>query len=165
MLANCPAGIAENSRRINEQLRALKGRQRRLGLRLSRISPASAFQLVALEVAGTGLQLGDRYTESIEEYRKRFTTFVEERGGNRMVMRAGHHDDDGDDGDDEEGGLFGGQGKPLDLREMPRYEPPAIHAREVVAPAVADLGLLALLIVAAFAVAFGSFLRYDVRPG
>jgi hypothetical protein len=157
------ARIAENSRRINEELRALKGRQRRLGLWFSRISPASAFQLVALEVAGTGLQLGDRYTESIEEYRKRFSTFVEERGGNRMVLRAGHGDDD--DGDDAEGGLFGGQGEPLDLREMPRHEPPAIHAREAVAPVIADLGLLALLIVAAFAVAFGSFLRYDVRPG
>jgi len=157
------ARIAENSRRINEQLRAEKGRQRRLGLWLSRFSPASAFQLVALEVAGTGLELGDRYTESIEDYRKRFNTFVEEQGGNRMVLRAGHGDDDDDD--DSAGGLFGGQGKPLDLREMPRYAPPAIHAREVVAPAITDLGLLALLIVAAFAVAFGSFLRYDVRPG
>ena len=83
-----------------------------------------------------------------------------------VTIRIGHGDDDEEGGDDEGGGgMFGGQGKPLDLREMPRYEPPAIHAREVVEPVVADLGLLALLIVAAFAVAFASFLRYDVRPG
>ena len=63
------------------------------------------------------------------------------------------------------GDLFGGQGEPLDLREMPRYEPPRIHAVEAVAPAIPDLGLLALLNVGAFAVAFVSFLRYDVRPG
>ena len=124
------------------------------------------FQLVALRVSGTGLDLQNRYVDAIDEYRDRFNAFVEEKGGNRMVMRAGGGDHGDDDEDDEEsGGLFGGQGEPLDLREMPRYEAPVVHAREAVAPAVADLGLLGLLIVAAFAVAFGSFLRYDVRPG
>jgi ABC-2 type transport system permease protein len=159
------ARIAENTRRLNEDLRAQKSRQERLGLSLSRVSPASTFQLVALEVSGTGLELEDRYRESIEEYRGRFSQFVESRGGNRMMIRVGHPDD-GDEVDEEEesGMVLGGQGKPLDLREMPRYEPPAIVAREVIAPTIPDLGLLGILIAASFAVAFTAFLRYDVRP-
>ena len=70
-----------------------------------------------------------------------------------MVMRAGGGHGDDEDEDGEDAGLFGGQNEPLDLREMPRYQPPAIQAKETIAPAIADLGLLALLIVTAFAVA------------
>jgi hypothetical protein len=159
--------IAENSRRINEELRAMKKRQRRLGLAISRLSPVSSFQLVALEVAGTGLRLGDRYTGAIEEYRDRFSAYVEERGGNRMVIRAGgeHSDDDGEEDDEPDGALIAGQGGPVDLRDMPRFEAPVVRAPEVIARAIGDLVLLALLTVTAFAVAFTSFLRYDVRPG
>lgn len=155
--------ITENSRRVNEEVRGLKARQQRVGLALSRFSPASAFQLVALEVGGTGLSLGDRYFNSIEEYRTQFGQFVEKQGGNTMSIRIGHGDDD-----EEEaaiGGGMGDQGKPLDLREMPRYQAPVIPVSEVIAPTLPDLGLLAILVLGCFAVAFTGFLRYDVRPG
>jgi ABC-type transport system involved in multi-copper enzyme maturation permease subunit len=155
--------IAENARRLNEEVRNLKARQQRLGLTLSRVSPASAFQLVALEVGGTGLGLSERYFDSIEEYRTRFRQYVEEQGGNTFSIRIGHGDDDEED--DPLGGGMGDQGKPLDLREMPRYQAPALSAGEVIAPALPDLGLLAVLVMACFAVAFTAFLRYDVRPG
>jgi ABC-type transport system involved in multi-copper enzyme maturation permease subunit len=151
--------IAENSRRINEEMRAMKAAQHRLGLSLSRVSPASMFQLVAFDVSGTGLSLNERYVDAINEYRDRFNAFVEERGGNRMVVRAGGHADD----EEEEQGAFGDQGKPLDLREMPRFEPSPIVARDVIAPTIPDLGLLGLLGVAFFGVAFVAFQRYDVR--
>jgi len=154
--------IAENSRRINEEMRAMKTAQRRMGLTLSRISPASMFQLVAIDVSGTGLALQDRYVDSINEYRTRFNSFVEEKGGNRMVMRAGggHADDDEEDGV----GVFGEQGQPLDLREMPRFDPAPLDARTAIAPTITDLGLLGFLAVACFGVSFVAFLRYDVRP-
>ena len=159
------ARIAEHSRRINEEMRALQAGQQRLGLALTRISPASSFQLVALQVAGTGLGLQDRYTDSIEEYRDRFSGFVEEQGGNTFSMRLGHADDDEDDDEDEAAaGSWGDQGKPLDLREMPRFEPPVLQAGATIAPTIPDLGILAMLIVLSFAVAFTAFLRYDVRP-
>ena len=154
--------IAENSRRLNEELRAMRGKQHRLGLSLSRISPASAFQLVALEVAGTGLGLQQRYYESIEEYRDSFSRFVEEQGGNNFTMRMGHVGDDEEEDDD--GGNLLDQGKPLDLRGMPRYQAPRLTAREVIAPTIPDLGLLVALMGMCFAVAFTAFLRYDVRP-
>jgi hypothetical protein len=159
------ARIAENSRRLNEEMRAMKANQHRTGLALSRISPASAFQLVALEVAGTGLGLSDRYIDSMQEYNNRFSQFVEEQGGNRMTIRIGHGDDDeeGEDDEEEAGGLMD-QGKPLDLREMPRYQPPVLAAGAAVAPTIPDLGLLGVLIAVCFAVAFTAFLRYDVRP-
>jgi hypothetical protein len=161
------ARVAENSRRINEEIRAMKTAQQRIGLSLSRISPASMFQLVALDVSGTGLELQDRYVDAIGEYRSRFNAFVEEQGGNRLVIRAGGGHDDEDEGEDEEDaavGVFGDQGQPIDLREMPRFTPPELTARAAIAPAIPDLGLLGLLGVVFFGVAFAAFLRYDVRP-
>lgn len=156
------ARISEHSRRLNEELRAMKGKQQRLGLSLSRISPASSFQLVALDVAGTGLGLDQRYFDSIEEYRDSFSRFVEEQGGNTFTMRMGHVGDDEEE--DEAGGNLLDQGKPLDLREMPRYQAPRLTAREVIGPTIPDLGLLAVLVATCFAVAFTAFQRYDVRP-
>ena len=152
--------ITENSRRLNEEVRGLKARQQRVGLALSRISPASAFQLVALEVGGTGLGLNDRYFDSIEEYRTRFGRYVEKQGGNTFSIRIGHGDED-----DAAGGGMGDQGKPLDLQEMPRYQAPLLSAGEVIAPTLPDLGLMAVLVIGCFAIAFTAFLRYDVRPG
>jgi ABC-type transport system involved in multi-copper enzyme maturation permease subunit len=158
------ARIAENSRRLNEELRALKAQQHRLGLAMSRISPASSFQLVALDVAGTGLGLDQRYFDSIEEYRDRFSRYVEEQGGNRFMIRLGHGDDDEESDDEAAGGNLLDQGKPLDLREMPRYQAPRLAAGEVIAPTIPDLSLLGALVAVCFAVAFAAFLRYDVRP-
>jgi ABC-type transport system involved in multi-copper enzyme maturation permease subunit len=155
--------ITENSRRLNEEVRGLKARQQRVGLALSRLSPASAFQLVALEVGGTGLGLSDRYFDSIEEYRNRLGQFVEEQGGNTLSIRIGHGDEDEED--DALGGGMGDQGKPLDLREMPRYQAPVLSAGEVIEPTLPDIGLLAVLVMGCFAVAFTAFLHYDVRPG
>lgn len=152
--------IAENARRLNEEVRALKAKQQRLGLSLSRVSPASSFQLVALEVAGTGLELRERYFDSMEEYRDRFQQFVNDQGGGTFTIRIGHSDDQ----DEEEQDAVSDQGKPIDLREMPRYQPPAIAAADVIAPAIPDLGLLGILVAACFAVSFTAFLRYDVRP-
>jgi len=157
------ARIAENSRRLNEELRALKAQQHRRGLALSRISPAASFQLVALEVAGTGLGLRDRYWNSIEEYRDDFNQYVEEQGGNRMVIRMGHGGDPEEEDEEAGGGMFN-QGKPMDLRAMPLYNPPVLTAREAIAPTIPDLGLLGALILVCFAAAFTAFLRYDVRP-
>lgn len=161
------ARVAENARKINEELRAQKSRQQRLGLRLSRISPASSFQLVALDVAGTGLGLPDRYLGAIEEYRTRYADFVAQQGGDRMVISAGRRhgasEDKADDEGEEDGGMFN-SGKPIDIREMPHFDAPEVEAAEVIVPTIPDLALLGLLGVACFAVAFTAFLRYDVRP-
>ena len=114
--------------------------------------------------SGTGLGLHDRYVDSIEQYRNRFTQFVEEQGGNTFTMRVGHSEDEDDEEDAEAGGDVFNQGKPIDLRAMPRYEPPQLSAREAIAPTIPDIGLLGVLIAFCFAAAFTGFLRYDVRP-
>ena len=51
----------------------------------------------------------------------------------------------------------------LDLKELPRFQPPKQEYSEAVAPSIIDFGLLSLFTIAAFAGAFVSFLRYDVR--
>jgi len=155
--------IAEHSRRISEEIRNLKAGQERLGLNLSRISPAAAFQLIALDVAGTGLELQRRYEVAISDYRERFASYVDDKGGRQMIIsrRSSSDDDDGHDGGG--GGPFG-EGETLDLRDMPRFQAPRVEASAAIAPTIPDLGLLGLLGIGAFAVAFVSFLRYDVRP-
>ena len=75
--------------------------------------------------------------------------------------RSGH----GDDGDGNGGGSWMEQGKPVDLREMPRFTAPAVSARAALAGTVGDLLALALMTVLGFALALVGFLRYDVRPG
>ena len=73
----------------------------------------------------------------------------------------GGHDADEDGG----GGLFGGKGEPLDLRDMPAFQAPQLGVREAAAASILDLTLLVIATVGCFAVAFVAFQRYDVRPG
>lgn len=57
----------------------------------------------------------------------------------------------------------GAEAPTLDPAEVPSYTRPERTLEEALAPAVLDLGLLALYSLAAFAAAFLAFLRYDVR--
>ncbi|MCP4664255.1 MAG: ABC transporter permease subunit [bacterium] len=149
--------IAEHAARLNEQLRNRKAEQRRLALSLSRLSPASAYQLAAMNLAGTGLSLKTRYEDRARTYREAFVSFAGERAaGTRHVVRRR-----GGGG----GGVLSDAGaqQPLDLSEMPRFQAPRLGFREAVAPVPADLGLLALESLLGFVVGFVGFLRYDVR--
>ena len=53
--------------------------------------------------------------------------------------------------------------EPLDLNQLPRFEPPKQAYSEAVTPSIIDLGLLSFFSLAAFAGAFVSFMKYDVR--
>lgn len=150
------ARIAEHAAKLNEQIRHLRTEQQRLAFSLSRLSPASAFQLAAMNLAGTGLSLKTRYEEGARTYREAFVRFAGERaaGQRHMVRRRG-----------SSGGAFSdiGAQQPLDLSEMPRYQPPRLPLSEAMAPVPADLGLLALESLLGFVVGFVGFMRYDVR--
>ncbi len=150
--------IADNAARLDETVRLNQARQTRLAFGLSRLSPASTFQLLAMHVAGTGVELKERYEDALRLYRRTFLDFVSARdgdqGGSHRITRrrAGAASK-----------IFEDTDQPLDLSDMPRFVAPRFDASDALAGAPTELGLLALEVLLAFAAGFVAFLRYDVR--
>lgn len=145
--------INEFSRKLDEELRNEKVNQEKLAFTLSRFSPASAYKLTAMNLADTGTGLKNEYEDAMKDYRTTFSMFVEakreeDRRANRGRRGPGNNNNDDD---------------ALDLSELPRFEPPEQSYKEAVGPTIIDLGILSVFSVLAFAGAFMSFLRYDVR--
>jgi len=141
--------ITEYGRKLDEDLNNQKAEMQAVAYSLSRFSPSSAYQIAAMNLAGTNIDVKTRYERAMQDYRTAFSTFInakrqEERAQNRRRFSSG-------------------QDEPLDLTEMPRFQPPRYTYREAVAPSVLDMGLLSLYSLLAFAGAFVAFLRYDVR--
>jgi ABC-type transport system involved in multi-copper enzyme maturation permease subunit len=152
--------IEAYSVRLNEDLRNRKNEQERLGFILSRFSPASAYQLAAMTVGGTDINLKARYEDAMREYRTRFTQYVEKKqtetggmGGFRITM------------DTNTGIKFSAprESGSLDLSDLPVFTPPQVRFADVAGSVVIDAGLITLCTILSFAGAIGAFLRYDVR--
>lgn len=154
--------INDYSTRLGENLRTRKAVQERLAFTLSRFSPASAYQLVAMNLANTDIQLKNRYEEEMERYRDTLSAYAEtkqeedgagSRGGLRVTMNS-------------ESGFFVSTDQEtatLDLDDMPRFQAPALSLAAILAQTVIDIGLLLLYSIAALAGACVAFLRFDVR--
>ena len=150
--------------RLREDLRQRKAAQEKLAFVLSRFSPASAYQLGAMTLAGTDIRVKNRYEDAINEYRNQFYQFVErkqsETGDDGRVMFAIKMEEDGATDMSIKGSRSKDQ---LDITDIPRFMVPGVSLKETVAPVVVDFGLLILYIFLSFTGAFVSFLRYDVR--
>ncbi len=152
--------INTQSRKIHEDLRNRIAVQERLAFSLTRVSPASAYNLAAMNLAGTDVGLKPRYEEPMRNYRDDFTRFVEKKqeetgssGGIRVTF------------DSEKGFDFKidrGAGT-LDLTDLPRFVAQKRSLRETIAPTIFDFGLLCLYTILAFAGSIVAFLRYDLR--
>ena len=150
--------------RLREDLRQRKAAQEKLAFVLSRFSPASAYQLGAMALAGTDIWIKNWYEDAINEYRNQFNQFVErkqiETGDNGQVMMAITIEDDGP----ADMSIKGSRSKDqLDITDVPRFMMPTVSLVEMVAPVVIDFGLLIFYILISFTGAFVAFLRYDVR--
>jgi ABC-type transport system involved in multi-copper enzyme maturation permease subunit len=152
--------IDDYSVRLNEDLRNRKEEQELLAFTLSRLSPASAYQLAAISLGGTDIRLKSRYEDAMREYRTRFTRYVEEKektsggmGGFRITV------------DSDTGIKFSAprERSSLDLSDLPAFAPQPLSLDEAAAPVVLDAGVLILSTLLAFAGAVGAFLRYDIR--
>ncbi len=150
------AEIATHAASLEEDLRNRKVEQERLAFGLSRLSPASAYRLVAMRAAGTGVSLKTRNEDAARLYKTELSSFVDRHseGGDHIVTRrrGGGH-----------GGRFMGARETLDLSEMPRFQAPRLELAAAASSAPLDLGLLAIETLLCFAVGFVAFLRYDVR--
>jgi ABC-type transport system involved in multi-copper enzyme maturation permease subunit len=156
--------IGQYDLRLREDLRQRKSSQEILAMTLSRFSPASAFQLGSMSLAGTDIRMKSRYEETINEYRNRFCQFVEQKqketGDQGGIMMAISIDEKGD----QHMSVSGSRSKDqLDVSTVPRFAPPIISLAEAITPVIIDFGLLILFTFLFFAGSFVSFLRYDVR--
>ncbi len=142
--------------KLQEDLRNRKALQERLAFSLSRFSPASAYQLAVMSIAGTDITLKSRYEDGLRSYRTILNAFTEKKqketgdvGGIRITM------------DSEKGMSISApkENGTLDLTDMPQFAPPANAS---VMP-VTDIGILVFAILAAFGGAIAGFLRYDMR--
>ncbi len=150
--------VANYGRMVGEDLQNRKRERERLAFLLARAAPPAAFQIAALNIAGTNVTLKTRYEESMKAYRSSFAQFVEVKRAEEREERTRS----------QQGGgiirmLRAGGGTPIDASGMPRFEPPDQILADAISPSLIDLALLAFYSVAFFAGAFVAFLRYDVR--
>ena len=152
--------IDRQTAKFQEDMRNRKQAQVRLGLGLSRISPASAFQLAAMQLAGTDIDMKTRCENAMQVYRQSFLAYRDKKqqeaggfGGIRITM------------DSQRGFSFQAprDNAALNLSDMPRFKAPEIALPDYITPALIDIGLLTVFSIIAFAGAFVGFLRYDVR--
>ncbi|HMK39860.1 MAG TPA: DUF3526 domain-containing protein, partial [Bacteroidota bacterium] len=146
--------------RVHEDLRNRNVHQERLAFSLSRISPASAYQIASMNLAGTGVSMKSRYEDAMRNYRTAFMQYVGRKqketggqGGFRITV------------DSQTGFHFSvpRERGTLDISDLPAFSPPVIRPGEIAASALADAGLLAVYSLLALAGGFLAFLRYDVR--
>jgi ABC-type transport system involved in multi-copper enzyme maturation permease subunit len=152
--------VQKHQTELYADLRQKKNTQEKLGLTLSRFSPASSYMLAAMNLAGTDLEEKNRYEDAMNEHRDRFNNFISEKekedglAGRVMITF------------DSESGFNIRQGRDegsLDLSQLPVFSAPVHTFSEALRPAIIDMAILALYIFIAFAGAFVMFLKYDVR--
>lgn len=155
------AAIADYSSKLNEERRNKKMAQERLGFSISRISPASAFQLASMHLAGTHLSLKSYYEDQMKNYRNDFIAYKEQKqresgeGHGGIQIRA------------SSSGEFvvkaGRNAGAVDLSGMPEFAPPMHSLSAGFAAVAVDFGLLTFFSAVVFTIAFVAFQRYDVR--
>ncbi|MFV1884552.1 MAG: ABC transporter permease subunit [Balneola sp.] len=152
--------IIDNNRTLLEDSRNRKKVQEQLAFNLARISPVSSFRLAAMNLAGTDIEMKNRYEESMRQYKDSFTTYTQKKqaeGGNHGGFRIEVDSNEGVKLD------FGRNDQTLDTSEMPRYSAPVMQAGTGLGNSILDFGLLILFIIATFGGSFVAFLRYDMR--
>lgn len=140
---------------LNEERHNRQRVQQAIAFNLARISPAASLTLAVEELAGTSLDLKNRYHDQAMAYQKIYAAFIKEKtgmnvGGRMIVWKVTI------DGEEEEE-------EPIDPNELPVfvYEPPSVS--ESVQAAIGDMGLLGLFNIMFFAASFVAFRRYDAR--
>jgi ABC-2 type transport system permease protein len=145
--------LKELADRLSEERRNRQRAQRRLAFGLARISPCTSFTLAADRLAGTSLELGDRFLAEASGYQQSYGAFMKEKTGvntGAVMIKIS-------DGTDET------RKEAINPAELPAFAYRGTRLDEDAKGAVPDLGLLALFNIVFFAGAFAAFLRFDVR--
>jgi ABC-type transport system involved in multi-copper enzyme maturation permease subunit len=149
--------------RLREDLRQRKLHQEKLALTLARFSPASSYQIGAMSLAGTSLDVKTRYEEDINEYRNQFVKYADQMQAETGDLAGRMISMEVSDSSSNFTMSSSRDKKALDLSGLPQFDPPHVTLAEAMAPAVTDFGILALYTILTFMGAFIAFLRYDLR--
>ncbi len=140
--------IADYDATLNEDWRNRKAVREKFGFSLSRFSPASAYQLAAMDLAETGISLKTNYEDQIRAYSDVFNKFRSKK-------------------DSEAGNTFDlmsdKKPEPLDLSEMPKFKYINHDLSKILHFTVIDTAIISGYILLIIAMTFIAFIRYDVR--
>ena len=146
--------------KLTEDFRNNKLQQEKLGFSLSSFSPVSAFQLCTMNIAGTDINLKNRYEDQLTKYRTRFNDYKEKRqkeskspGGIRITM-------DSDKGLKIEVSREKGT---LDLSGLPVFHDYSYSFVQAFSSSVISAGILILFILICTGASVWRFMRFDVR--
>lgn len=139
--------------RLDEDRRNKEIRRRKLSLALARFSPSAAMTLAATSLAGSSVELKDRFRSEAYAYQQTYGKFMTEKtglnpGSGMVLMRMKM-------GDEEP--------EPIDPGELPEFEFTPITLSSSFEAALFDIELLAVYNLVFFAGAFIAFRRYDLR--
>jgi ABC-type transport system involved in multi-copper enzyme maturation permease subunit len=146
--------------RLQEDVRNKRSAQERMAFILARTSPAAVYQLAAMGIARTSVELKNTTESSMEKYRTLFTAHVDRKqqesggtGGFRITV------------DSEKGFTFSAPRErgTLDISDLPRYQASPVPVAEILTSAGWDGMVLFLFGLASLALAVVGFHRYDVR--
>ena len=153
--------INEMSRKLHEDLRNRKVEQERLALILSRISPASAYQIAAMNLANTDIHVKSRFEAALEDYQTVLSDYTEKKQKESPGSHGGIQIQF-----DSETGIRVNTGRnqnKLNVSDMPHFEAIKPDFKKSFLKTGIDIGLLLFYSIMALAGTFVAFLRYDVR--
>jgi len=143
--------------RLNEDWRNKKDWQGQWAFGFSRISPTAIFQIAAMNLAGTDVEMKYRYQAELNRYQEGYAKFLQSKIGTtadfiRVVIRRYSNDQS-----EEE------KPKPLNPVEVPDFIDQPRDLGGTVAASLLDVGLLVILNALFFGGAFFAFLKFDLR--
>ena len=143
--------------RLNEDWRNKKDWQGQWAFGFSRISPTAIFQIAAMNLAGTDVEMKYRYQAELNRYQEGYAKFLQSKIGTtadfiRVVIRRYSNDQS-----EEE------KPKPLNPVEVPDFIDQPRDLGGTVAASLLDIGLLVILNALFFGGAFFAFLKFDLR--
>jgi ABC-type transport system involved in multi-copper enzyme maturation permease subunit len=143
--------------RLNEDWRNKKDWQEQWAFGISRISPTAIFQICAMNLAGTDVEMKLRYQNELDRYQDAYAKFIQTKTGStadyiRVVIRRFS-------GDQTEEA----KPKPLNPTEIPEFSDQQRDLGSTVQASLVDIGLLVILNALFFSGAFFAFLKFDLR--
>lgn len=155
------ANIENHYIRLMEEFNRRQITREKLAFNLSRLSPASAYQLAVSDLAGTDIGIKNRYIESMSRYRDSFIEYVDENLKENSTERVGLQITMS-----STSGLSFKTSQAediIDVSDMPKYLPDKSTVHTGMQNVVINAGIIGLYTILAFAGAFIRMLKYDVR--
>jgi ABC-type transport system involved in multi-copper enzyme maturation permease subunit len=118
---------------------------------ITRISPSAVYQYASEALAGTGLAHVKHFLRAVESYKNDLASFFQEQDSRDPESQHLYYHPDYV------------SHKPFDPAAVPKFVEPSMGIAEGLRTALIDILILVLTNIILFAVAFVSFLRYDVR--